>query len=144
MKMLISIIEELDLCDIWKARHSDDKHYSLIRYNPTPSSSRINYFLLSNSLNQLVDNCNYSPGINSDPSFVELSLSKFDMIRGPGFWKFNTTLLEKPECVFKIQNLLEKAGAKYAECTVDTRRELIKCDIISATQDTGGMASDSF
>ena len=133
-QIINTIMEDTQLCDTWRNRHPE-KHHSWFRYNPFPSFSRTDYFLVSNSLYHIIHSCKYTPGISSDHSFVELILNKFSMKRGPGFWKFNTSLLDSPEYTFKINHVFDQASKNYSESTDNIRWDLMKCDIISVTKD---------
>ena len=56
---------------------------------------RLDYFLVSKHLNHLINESRILPNIYSDHSAVSLSLSFHETSppRGPGFWKFNNSLL---------------------------------------------------
>ena len=56
---------------------------------------RLDHFFISKQLKNHVKECKILPNIYSDHSAVDLSLSfkESELPRGPGFWKFNNSLL---------------------------------------------------
>ena len=56
---------------------------------------RLDYFFTSKQLKDRVKECKILPDIYSDHSAVALSVyfNKSELPRGPGFWKFNNSLL---------------------------------------------------
>ena len=69
---------------------------------------------------------------DSDHSPVNISLTSEDQSapRGPGFWKFNNSLLQNEEFVTKLKSLIQNAKEKYKKVT-DKRLfwEMIKMEI---------------
>ena len=49
---ILSMMETENLVDIWRIKNPDTKRFTWIRTKPSISWSRIDYFLISNSLNQ--------------------------------------------------------------------------------------------
>ena len=65
-------------------------------------SVKARFFLISNSLEQLVCDTDIKPGFSSDHSLVTLSLKILNTVkRGRGTWKFNNPLF-KDEVYVKI------------------------------------------
>ena len=93
--------------------------------------------LISDSILSQMDLCRYMPGFRSDHSFIELGFTDNQDPRGPVLWKFNSTLLDKPEFVFKIKETIKKAilPNQQAESPPDFMWEMIKCEVIGATID---------
>ena len=56
---------------------------------------RLDYLLVSEQLKQCVEDCKIIPNIHSDHSALALSVlfDESELPRGPGFWKFNNSLL---------------------------------------------------
>ena len=84
--MILTLMEEYNLCDIWRNFHPNLKRYT--RHQKTPKVlSRLDYILVSNNF---VNNCvqsNIQPGIQSDHSVVSLKFKDDQPARGPSFWK---------------------------------------------------------
>ena len=78
---------------------------------------RLDYFLVSKHLNYLINESRILPNIYSDHSAVSLSLSfhKPGPPRGPGFWKFNNSLLADNSYVEKLCFLIPQVAQKYQD-----------------------------
>ena len=84
-------IESQNEVDVWRMQHPDKKYFTYMRGPAT--WSRIDYFLLSQSL---VSNCEQSsiiPSVCTDHSCISIVLKTCEGKRGPGTWKFNNELL---------------------------------------------------
>ena len=94
---LKNICEEFALIDIWRIRNP--KTQKLIRRQNSRSGivqSRLDYFLISESISYLVKNTKINLGLCSDHSLIgiELELTVTGR-RGRGLWKFNNDLQTK-------------------------------------------------
>ena len=58
-------------------------------------------------MRQFVEESQIIPGISTDHSMVTLSMTFNPSQRGPGYWKFNTSLLRDKNYVDKINNLID-------------------------------------
>lgn len=89
-----NIIEQFDLIDIWRLKNPDKKRYTWRQQTP-PISCRLDYFLISNTLQDNAHGVDILPAIKSDHSPISLHLRKNNEVcRGRGYWKFNSSLLE--------------------------------------------------
>ena len=89
--MLLSLIEEFNLCDIWRNFHKNLKQYSRHQKNPKVLS-RLDFILVSENL---IANCLQSkmiPGIQSDHSAVTLKFKGTQPVRGKSFWKLKLSI----------------------------------------------------
>ncbi len=86
-----NIIKEYDLEDIWRRRNPDKKAYSWRRGK---KASRIDYFLISNSLDNQIDNVKYKICPFSDHSMVNMKMRISETEHGKGIWKMNAKILE--------------------------------------------------
>ena len=99
-----SCIEMTELIDIWRELYPDRHGYTWHRRNPYYLHERLDFFLISDSLQQMVENIEIIPGLRSDHSLVKLTVAIQAFERGPGFWKFNTMLLNDSEYVEKLMD----------------------------------------
>ena len=102
-KELKSFMEEIDITDIWRKRHPDLLQYSR-RENSKSGlvQSRIDFWLVSTSVEYQIESNAIKPGNNSDHSIISITLELLDsQKRGRGFWKFNNNLLTD-QTYFKI------------------------------------------
>ena len=102
-----------NLIDIFRLCHPNDKRYTWRRKNPI-KQARLDYFLISNSMFDLINTCNIKPGYISDHSIIQLEIefSKFQI--GKGIWKFNTSLLSNQDYLKIIKKVINKEKVKYA------------------------------
>ena len=88
-QFLTDLMEEYCLIDIWRARHQGTMRFSWKRFHPL-QASRIDFALVSQGLDQEIENVMYFKGIKSDHDAMLLSVNLTRNERGPGYWKFNT------------------------------------------------------
>ena len=94
------MIIEHDLVDIWHVRNPTDTRFSWRQNNTkTPLiQRRLDYWLISNDLQEDVESVEIMTAIKSDHSAIALSINGLDENeRGPSFWKFNSTLINDQE-----------------------------------------------
>ena len=98
--------------------------------------SRIEFFLIAKDLTASIKKSEILPAIAPDHNAIyaiSLALSN-KCLRGPGFWKFNNTLLNDPQYIDKIRYTYTRARKYFSHLT--ERRlfwEMIKMEIRSAT-----------
>ena len=87
-------MEEYKLVDIWRLRNPNKHMYT--RRKRTRGGlvqSRLDFWLISESLTYLVKNCQIKPGNRSDHSLIKITLEIVNTKkRGPSYWKFNNKL----------------------------------------------------
>lgn len=93
---LQSICSQFVLSDIWRDRHKDSRAFTWTGLHPTDGSfisTRIDKFLVSRTLNPFVLDTSIKPFPHSDHDYVCLVLNFDQVVRGPGYWHFNSELL---------------------------------------------------
>ena len=88
---LYRLMHQHDLEDVWRRRFPDKLQFS---WNRGDKYSRIDYWLVSKSLDGQINKPEYIPCVFSDHSMVKFSLNTSNTIRGPGFWKMNALIIE--------------------------------------------------
>ena len=106
---VISTIEqlqsELDLHDIWRIKNPTIRSFTWSQSNPLVFS-RLDYWLISNSLSDNVYNVDMISAIKIDHSAITIEFQDVDdNVKGPGFWKLNCSLLNDKQYVDDV-NLL--------------------------------------
>ena len=89
---LLTLMEEHNLVDIWRARFPNDKKFTWCKYDSTHRNFRwscIDYFLVSESMMNGIVKCGIQPGVFSDHSIISLDVEVEKSKRGPGYWKCN-------------------------------------------------------
>ena len=89
---LITMMSQFDLCDIFRVRHPNEKWFTWRQKNPF-KQRRLDHFLISDNLQDLVECVNIIPSVQSDHSALKLKLSLLsERERGQSHWKFNNSL----------------------------------------------------
>ena len=101
-KKIENLCSVFDLIDIWRIRNPDVKRFSWRQKNPAIQRC-LDYWLITDSLQEEVEKVDIIPAIRSDHSAITLHINGIEnMTYGPSFWKFNASLLEDEEYVNKI------------------------------------------
>ena len=96
-----------DFCDPWRMFNPDCRQFTWRRINPI-RQSRIDYFLVSQSLMAKTNECKIFPGYRTDHSAVSIKLTIKDTQRGKGYWKFNNKLIYDSDYVNKIKKCISE------------------------------------
>ena len=82
-----------DLVDIWRIRNPFAKRFTYRQHNPL-IQRRLDYFLMSDSLQDHTKYVDINATINTDRSAIVLKFSYVRQTdRGRSYWKFNNSLL---------------------------------------------------
>ena len=112
-KEVIALKEELSLEDPWRTHNPDTKKFTWFRKAPI-KKARLDFFLVSESLLNIIDKTNILPGYRTDHSmiYIDIKISEFEI--GKGFWKFNNTLLKDKLYIQKVKNVIRHTKFEYA------------------------------
>ena len=135
-KNIQSFQEEYQLVDIWRIRHPNVKRFTRRERSVKGLvQSRLDFWLISQHLENAVKKTDIIPGRRSDHSLVRLELELLNVDRrGKGLWKFNSSLLKDENYLKTINELLQVCSEKYQN-TQDKRLvwDTIKCEIRTET-----------
>lgn len=128
-------IKMYDLVDSWHLKNPD--LFGFTCSNPcTKIRCRLDHLFVSKKLTHFIQDCKILPNIHTDHSAVVLSVL-FDESgppRGPGFWKFNNSLLSDTNYVellcFKIPEFVKKHNEVQ---DIGLFWEMIKMEIRAST-----------
>ena len=109
----LDLINELDLLDVYRTLHTDSKRYTGRRKNPL-KQARLDYFLISASMTDIISTCDIKPGYRSDHSIIEMQIMINPFKRGKGIWKFNNNLLYQKDYLTLINDIILDEKIKYA------------------------------
>ena len=106
-KMVIDNIEclqnELDLVDVWRIKNPQSRSYTWSQKSP-PIFYGLDYWLISNNLQDFVNTADIIPAIKTDHAAIELNLTDSNQnSRGLSFWKMNVSLLEDPNYLEELK-----------------------------------------
>ena len=104
--------EELNLVDPYRELYHDLKRYTWRKTNPN-KQARLDFFLISETIMQCVNDLEILPSYRSDHSSVVLSLEINDFIKGKGLWKFNVSLLKDKTYVDTIKKCIKDTKVQY-------------------------------
>ena len=112
--VLKQVLNKLDLHDVWKTLKGDEQGYTWCNGSNTPTS-RIDYILLSKSFCYQCENVklqhipsSHSNGTRmSDHKCLIFSFIVNENLRGPGYWKFITSLIENEDFKNEINVFLK-------------------------------------
>ena len=112
VKVLEDICLEHDLLDIWRVGHPKEKRFTW-RQKTRVIQRRLDFWLISDGLQDDVVSVDIKPSIKSDHSVITLLINGVDdSERGPSFWKFNSFLVNDSDYRFlldeNIKNWLEE------------------------------------
>lgn len=110
---VLEMTENLELADIWRELNLDTKRYTWRRTSPT-QQSRLDFFLLSNSLSSYVTNVDIMPGYKTDHSIITVNLQFGPLSKRNSFWKFNSSLLKDKEYGDMVNDTINNIMQEYA------------------------------
>ena len=122
-KRLENLMTEYNMIDIWRARHPND-----LKFTRTEKSraglvqSRLDYWLVSEGISYLINNCSMKPGKRSDHSLIRLEVQLIGtQVRGRSYWKFNNNLLRDSSY---IKTVKEEIQSIKNNCTIENKNIL--------------------
>ena len=127
-------MEELDLLDIYRQLHADNKSFTHETKN-SKLKSRIDFFLVSRHTSYNVKRTEERSSIAPDHKAIFLGLGlQSGLKRAHGTWKFKNTLLEHQDYIELINFIYPRTLEKYKD--VETKQllwELIKMELRTQT-----------
>ena len=103
------------LNNVWHLKNPQTKSFTWSQKSPF-IFCRLDYWLISNSLQDLIKDVDIIAAIRTGHSAILLHLQKLE--RGPGFWKMNTSVLTDENFVQKMKEKLEewkKEGDEFSD-----------------------------
>ena len=109
---VLQIMSELDLVDLFREFNPEKRRFTWRRKNPV-KQARLDYFLTSRTMTDLVASCSIQPSYRSDHCILEMTISISDFVTGRGTWKLNNSLLKNPDYLNMISAAIEDEKLKY-------------------------------
>ena len=106
--------------------HPNLKQYTWHSHHKPPIFCRLEYFLISENLRNSIVSSRHSIGFKSDHSIVSLSIDLIILIRGPGYFKLNSSLLLNEDYQEKIKKCIAEIAEINKDANPNTKGELIK------------------
>ena len=105
-----------NLTDVWQSLNPDLESFTR-RNKSFKIQCRLDYFLVSQDLCRLATSCKIVHAAETDHSEILIHFKKdtANQRKGPGFWKFNNSLLKDEKYINKLRNNLNRYKDKYKE-----------------------------
>ena len=112
---ILEIKHDFNLIDPFRENNPLLKRYTWRKKGSKPlQMSRLDYFLLSESLHCSVNKCLIEPSYRSDHSMIILKMSFTNFIPGRPLWKHNNSLLTDIDYLNTINNKIHEIKCQYA------------------------------
>lgn len=102
-----------NLLDVFREINPEKLRYTWRKPNPF-KQARLDFFLISQSLLSMVEECNILTSYRSDHSPVMLNLKFNEFKHGKGLWKCYNSLLQDIEYIEAIQQIVSNKKAYYS------------------------------
>ena len=102
------------LIGIWRVRNKTKKRFTWRRYNPYVQS-RLDFWLISESVQSDIMENDIIPCVLSDHDYVTLHLQIKKQKIGPSYWKFNNSLLNNQEYVVTLNENFQEWVNEYVK-----------------------------
>ena len=115
------------MTDVWRTLNPELERYTWRQKTPN-IQCRLDFFLISISLLNVVNNVDIIYGYKSDHSVISVEIENNSFARGKGFFKHNTSLLLDKDYIELIRKLIQKQKHIYDEQNVNPnlKWEMIK------------------
>lgn len=105
---VVALCDSLMLFDVWRRLHPQMKRFSFRRGD---YASRLDYWFASNHLLDVNTQSDIKPCPLSDHSSISLRVGTKHQSRGPGIWRHDNSLLQRPDYI----DTIKKAILKFEE-----------------------------
>ena len=110
---VLDMMDNFDLLDIYRELNPEVRRYTWRRSTPF-QQSRLDFFLMSDTLSPFVRDADILPGYKTDHSIITLSLMFGEEEKRQNFWKFNSSLLTDINYLTEINELINEVVSEYA------------------------------
>ena len=123
--MISNLLSIHSLHDIWREKNISKKEFTW-RDKAYKVQCRLDYFLTTPNLTKLTRNCDIIHAPGSDHCAVKLFIQSEALNKkpGPGFWKFNCSLLENEAYINELKE-------KRLTCDLAATYLRISCDLLA-------------
>ena len=87
---VITMLNERDLVDIYRVHNPDMMQFTWRRRHPI-KQARLDYFIISSSMTDIINSISIILSYRSDHSIIEININLNEFKHGKGYWKFNNS-----------------------------------------------------
>ena len=121
--------EKYNLCEIYRIRNPSKKRYTFRQKTPS-LARRLDYFIISNTLQESVVKCDILTSLASDHSPFFMSIKTLnDSEKGSSYWKFNNTLVKNELYRKGLIDKINEIKIEYKDMDPQLKWELLKFEI---------------
>ena len=122
---LKEMLAKLDIHDVCRTNHPDRKEYTWSK--PTPFTARIiDYIFCDTTSLTNITNSSIEGFSHSDHKLVKVQINMNSFRRGPGYWKFNSSLLSEADFVAEANNFIDAHLSDYQNDNPEITWEMLK------------------
>lgn len=122
-----NLTHDCDLHDVWRVFNRDLKEYSWSRRTrDTFIARRLDYILINREALDITSETNFFSVPSSDHRGICIELKITENERGPGYFKFNNSLLKNQDFVLSINNLIDNFLDDHQNIPAVEKWELLK------------------
>lgn len=100
---IYTLLEEWSMCDVWRIRNPKEQGYTFRR---GAYAARLDYLLISSHLSENATTTSPQAMAHSDHAMISVSWKSDHHTRGPGIWRFDTTLLQNEDFNTQMRDFL--------------------------------------
>ena len=118
-------LDSLTLLDIWRTRNGIKRQFTYRQVNPF-MQSRLDYWFISEKLEEIVLKCNIIPSIAPDHSAVQLhfyNMPSNSLKMKGSYWKINNSLSKDDEYIKYMKEQIIKLKEEY-QAEIEDKRVL--------------------
>ena len=119
---VVNIMEEFSMKDVWRMQNIERREYSWWKGGDITSfkASRIDLALCTAGIDQQVKAIQYLTSVQTDHRAIYMVIDLATWERGRGYWKLNTSLLQRADYVTVINTTIEE----FLQSAIDTNPKL--------------------
>ena len=121
-----NILLNNDVNDIWRVLNPNTRHYTWHSNTKPTIFCRLDYFLVSSNLVNIIRNCKITTGFRSDHSLVYFDLIIDKQPRGSGYFKLNNSVILDQDYQNKIKQSIQEVAEINKDSNPNTLWQIIK------------------
>lgn len=125
--IVLNWLQDDNFKDPWRIMNEEVRKYTWRRLHPNKKQSRLDFYLVHDSMFQYITHADIIPGYRTDHSAITLKLKLNDGERGKGYWKFNNSLLKDKKYIDQIKGVLQEVKQTYA---INMQNDISNEDIV--------------